>query len=121
MGIAATGTCRVTSGVVQELVDLKKTREKGANAMPWGELHAFPTASNLVNQTGFQDGAFALAMSTFWDGKKKVLRTRKRPKQTAGNAIVSRRPFGDHSTKALWIPELYDAYNEYIGAVDLSD
>lgn len=120
-GIAATGICRVTSEVVQELVDLKKTREKGPNAMPWGELHAFPTTSNLVNQTRFQDRAFALAMSTYWDRKSTVLRVRKRPKQTAGNTIVSRRPFSNHATKALEIPTLYNAYNEYIGAVNISD
>jgi hypothetical protein len=121
MNMAATGTCRLTSGVVQELVDLKKTREKGKNAMPWGTTYAFPTESNLVNQTGFQDGAFALAMSTYWDGKKKVFRVRKRPKQTARNAKVSRAPFGDLPTKGLWIPELYNAYNQHMGAVDLGD
>jgi hypothetical protein len=65
MNIASTGTCRISSGVVQELVDLKKEREKGPNAMPWGETHAFPTESGLVSQQGFQDGAFALLMSTY--------------------------------------------------------
>jgi hypothetical protein len=77
--------------------------------------------SNMVNQTGFQDGAFALAMSTFWNGKKKVLRLRKRPKETAGNAKVLRAPFGNEATKKLWIPELYDAYNKHMRAVDIGD
>ncbi|KAL5331195.1 hypothetical protein ACEPPN_000724 [Leptodophora sp. 'Broadleaf-Isolate-01'] len=60
-------------------------------------------------------------MSTYWDGKTKVLRVRKRPKKTAGNAKVSRVPFGDEPTKELWIPELYDAYNNTMGAVDIGD
>ena len=46
---------------------------------------------------------------------------RKRPKETAGNAKVSRVPFGNNATKELWIPELYDAYNQHMGAVDLGD
>lgn len=121
MNIASTGTCRITSGVVQDLVDLKKQREKGANAMPWGETHTFPTESGVVNQTGFQDGAFALLMSTYWDGKTKVLRLQKRPKETAGNAKISRAPFGNETTKELWIPECFDAYNQHMGAVDLGD
>ena len=122
MNIASTGTCRISSGVVQDLVDLKKHKEKGPNAMPWGETHSFPTESGLVCQQGFQDGAFALLMSTYWDGKTKVLRLRKRPKQTAGNATVSRAPYGPgEAVKKLWIPESYDAYNQFMGAVDLGD
>ncbi|KAG4430028.1 hypothetical protein IFR05_014488 [Cadophora sp. M221] len=60
--------------------------------------------TELGNTTGvqtIQDGAFALAMSTFWDGKTKVKRVRKRPKETAGNAKVSRVPFGNSATKEL--------------------
>lgn len=108
LGHAATGTARVTSGIVKDLVDLK-ANDKGPNAMPWGTIHAFPTESNMVNQTGFKDSAFALAMSTFWDGVKKVFRLRKRPKLTSSNAATSRVPFGDQATKKLWVPALYDA------------
>jgi hypothetical protein len=120
-GFAATGTCRTSSGVHEDIVKLKKTREKGANAMPWGTTVTIPTESENVLHIGFQDSAFALAMSTFWDGKSTVLRVRKRPKETAGNAKISRAPFGNQPTKALDIPELYDAYNHYMGAVDLGD
>jgi hypothetical protein len=120
-GFAATGTCTVSSGVHEDIVYLKKTQERGANAMPWGTTVAIPTESENVVHTGFQDAAFALAMSIFWDGKTKVLRVRKRPKETAGNAKISRAPFQDRPTKALQIPELYDAYNHQIGAVDLRD
>lgn len=62
---AATSTCKITSGVIKDIVTLKKTREKGPNTMSWGTTVAILTESNQVVHTGFQDGAFALAMSTF--------------------------------------------------------
>ncbi|KAL5325054.1 hypothetical protein ACEPPN_006176 [Leptodophora sp. 'Broadleaf-Isolate-01'] len=80
-----------------------------------------PTESENVLYAGFQDGAFALAMSTFWDGKTKVVRVRKRLKETAGNAKVSRKPFGNQPTKKLLILELFDEYNHYMGDVDVGD
>ena len=110
----------MNSGILQDLVDLKKS-DHGASAMPWGTIHAFPTESNMVNQTRFKDSAFALALSTVWDGNKKVLRLRRRPKVTATHAQTSRVPFGNQATKHLWIPQLYDAYNHNMGAVDLGD
>ncbi|KAG4430948.1 hypothetical protein IFR05_013570 [Cadophora sp. M221] len=75
----------------------------------------------LLLHAGFQDGAFALAMSTFWDGKTKVLRVRKRPKETAGNAKISRKSFGNQPTKKLLIPELFDEYNHHMGDIDIGD
>jgi hypothetical protein len=53
-GYAATGTCRVNSGVHQDLVKLKKG-DKGENEMPLGTFHAIPTESNNVVQVGFKD------------------------------------------------------------------
>ena len=120
LGYAATGTARTTSGVLADLVDLKKA-DHGDRALPWGTVSAFPTESNMVNQTGFKDSAFALAMSTVFDGIKKVLRLRRRPKETAKHAKTSRVPFGKDATKKLWIPQLYDSYNYNMGAVDLGD
>ncbi|KAL5312864.1 hypothetical protein ACEPPN_019290 [Leptodophora sp. 'Broadleaf-Isolate-01'] len=75
LGHAATGTARVTSGVLHDLVDLK-ANDKGKNEMPWGTVYTMATESEMVNQTGFKDNAFALTMSTYWDGKTKVLRLR---------------------------------------------
>jgi hypothetical protein len=40
-GYAATGTCRITSGVLSELVELKK-KDKGKNEMEWGTLYHMP-------------------------------------------------------------------------------
>jgi hypothetical protein len=52
-GFAATSTCRKLSGVIQDIVTLKNTREKGQNVMPWGTTVAIPIESNHVVHTGF--------------------------------------------------------------------
>jgi hypothetical protein len=119
-GFGATGTCRTNSGVISELVDIKKN-DKGINELPWGTLISMPTASNLVNQCGWKDNAFALTMSTVHDGKSKVTRVRKRPKKTSSKAKTARVPFGDQPTKELEIPELYDCYNHNMLAIDVAD
>jgi hypothetical protein len=63
-GYAAIGTCRTNSGVLLELVELKK-KDKGKGEMPWGTLHAIPTETNQVNQIGWKDNAFALIMTIY--------------------------------------------------------
>ena len=80
-----------------------------------------PTASGLVNQYGWKDNAFALTMSTVYDGKSKVTRVRKRPKKTSSKAKTAQEPFGYQPTKELEIPELYDCYNHNMLAIDLAD
>jgi hypothetical protein len=119
-GYAATGTCRTNSGVISELVELKKN-DKGEGEMEWGTVYHMPTESNLVNQVGFKDNAFALAMSTFWDGDSKVLSLRKRPRETSSKAKTARKPFGKDTTKWLLIPSLFDGYNFNMGASDRAD
>jgi hypothetical protein len=61
-------------------------------------------------------------MSTVMSGDKKVLRWRKRPKETSSKAKTSRVPFKDgEAEKDLWIPEVADFYNHFMGAVDEFD
>ena len=60
-------------------------------------------------------------MSTYWDGDQKVLRLRKRPKLSSSKAKTARKPFGGEPTKMMEIPQVYDAYNHQMGAVDLAD
>ena len=93
-GFRATRTCRMNSSIISELVDIKKN-DKGKDKMPWGTLISMPTVSNLVNQCGWKDNAFALTMSTVYDGKSKVTRVRKRPKKTSSKAKTAHVPFGD--------------------------
>ncbi|PVH68195.1 hypothetical protein DL98DRAFT_522892 [Cadophora sp. DSE1049] len=71
-GFVVTSTCRKFSGVYENIVHLKETREKVA------------ILTELEN-----------------DGKTKVLRVRKRLKKTAGNTKISRAPFKDQPTKEL--------------------
>ncbi len=47
-----------------------------------------------------------------------ILRLRKRPKKTASNAAITRKPFGDQSTKILSIPLFIDYYNQNMGGVN---
>jgi hypothetical protein len=69
-GYGVTGTCRTNSGVLLELVELKKKDAK--DVVLWGETHNLCVESNLVAQTSWKDNAFCLMMSTVFDGKEKV-------------------------------------------------
>jgi hypothetical protein len=50
-GFGATGTYKTNTGVISELIDIKKNN-KGKDKMLWGTLISMPTASGLVNQYG---------------------------------------------------------------------
>jgi hypothetical protein len=119
-GIAATGTCRTNAGVLQTLVDTKKS-DKRKDELPWGTLHHYPSPSCQVSQIGWKDQAYALLMSTVYDGTESIERPRKRPKTTSTSAKTSRVPFGDVPEKVLSIPKAFDQYNHHMGGVDLFD
>jgi hypothetical protein len=54
-------------------------------------------------------------------GDTRVLRRRKRPKESSSKAKTSRVPFGKSATKILSIPAIADGYNYNMGAVDKFD
>jgi hypothetical protein len=54
-------------------------------------------------------------------GDSRVLRQRKRPKETSSKVKTARVPFGNQATKELSIPVVIDGYNYYMGAVDEFD
>jgi hypothetical protein len=60
-------------------------------------------------------------MSSIISGDKRVIRLRKRPKETSSKAKTARVPFGKDSIKELSIPAIADGYNYHIGAVDEFD
>ena len=70
---------------------------------------------------GWKDQAFILMMSSFMSGDERVIRLRKRPKETSSKAKTVRAPFGDQATKELSIPVITDGYNYHMGAVDEFD
>ncbi len=47
-----------------------------------------------------------------------ILRLRKRPKKTASNAAITRKPFRDQLTKILSIPLFIDCYNQNMRGID---
>jgi hypothetical protein len=57
-------------------------------------------------------------MSSVLLGDEKVVRLRKRLKETSSKAKTIRVPFGKDLVKELSIPAIADGYNYYIGAVD---
>ncbi|PMD64480.1 uncharacterized protein K444DRAFT_479219, partial [Hyaloscypha bicolor E] len=69
----------------------------------------------------WKDQAFVLIMSSFISGDERILRLRKRPKETSSKAKTVRIPFGNQATKILSIPVIADRYNYYMGAVDEFD
>jgi len=51
-------------------------------------------------------------------GDERILRLRKRPKETSSKAKTTRVPFSNQATKVLSIPAITDEYNYHMGAVD---
>ncbi len=70
---------------------------------------------------GWKDQAFILIMSSVLSADEKVVRLRKRPKETSSKVKTSRVPFGEDLVKELSIPVITDEYNYHIGAVDEFD
>jgi hypothetical protein len=60
-------------------------------------------------------------MSSVLSGDERVVRLRKRPKETSSKAKTSRVLFGQEPIKELSIPVIADEYNYYIGEVDEFD
>ena len=94
-GISITGTCRTNSGIIQSLLDLKKSDKD--DHIPWGQVYSFPTPNREVCHIGWKDQAFVLFMSSVFDQSGVVSRVRKR------------------------IPVVADKYNHQMGAVDEFD
>jgi hypothetical protein len=118
-GVAITGTCRTTGGVIKELLDLQKSDKK--DVIPWGETYSRYTPNGEVCHVGWKDQAFVLMMSSFMSGDERILRLRKRPKETSSKAKTARVPFGNQATKVLSIPAIADEYNYHMGTVDEFD
>jgi hypothetical protein len=54
-------------------------------------------------------------------GNKRVLRQRKRPKETSSKAKTTRIPFSNQAIKTFSIPAIADRYNYYMGVVNEFD
>ncbi len=57
-------------------------------------------------------------MTTEYRIEDTILRLQKRPKKTALNTAITRKPFEDQLTKVLSIPLFIDCYNQNMGGVD---
>jgi hypothetical protein len=80
-----------------------------------------PIDNGQVCHIGWKDQAFVLIMSSVLSGNEKVIRLRKRPRETSSKARTAREPFGNSAVKELEIPAIADGYNYYMGTVDEFD
>ena len=60
-----------------------------------------------------------LGITTAYDFIDTVIRSRNRPSATSTSAPITRPMFGDSAIKDLPIPVAINAYNHYMGAVDI--
>ena len=118
-GVGVTGTCRDTGGINKKLLKLKKKDNK--DVISWGETYLIPTPNSQVCYIGWKDQAFILMMSSVLSADEKVIRLRRRLKETSSKAKTSRIPFGEDAIKELSIPIIADEYNYHIRAVDEFD
>jgi hypothetical protein len=77
-----------------------------------------PIENGKVCQVGWKDQAFVLIISFVLLGDERVVRLRKRPKETSSKVKTVRVLFGKEAIKELSIPAITDRYNYDIGAVD---
>jgi hypothetical protein len=105
-GVGITSTCRDTARVIQELLDLKKEDKK--DIIKWGETYSMPTSNGKVCHVGWKDQAFVLMMSSVLSGDERIVRLRKRPKETSFKAKTTRVPFSKEAIKELSIPAIAD-------------
>ena len=71
-GYGAAGTCRVNSGVVQDLID-KKNAEKTKDIFPWGSLFKAISSDNKVCQFAWKDNGLVLFQSTVYTGDEALI------------------------------------------------
>ncbi len=88
------------------------------DVIPWGETHSLYTPNGEVYHIRWKDQAFVLMMSSFISGDERILRLRKRPKETSSKSKTARIPFGNQAIKVLSIPTVADGYTYHMGAID---
>lgn len=117
-GYGAAGTCRVNSGVVQDLVD-KKNAEKTKDLFDWGSLFKVVSDDNKVCQLGWKDNGLVLFQTTVHTGDEPpTQRLRKRPPKSFQKAKTARVPFGNDARKVLPVMTAANDYNFNMNHVD---
>jgi hypothetical protein len=79
------------------------------------------STSTIPDQIGWKDNAFALIMSTVFNGNTLVSRLKKRPKESSSKAKTAQKLFGDQPTKELEISQPYNSYNHQIEGVNITN
>ena len=119
LGVGVMGTSRKNvTGFPQELLDLKEDNKK----LAWNSLIGFQVDQALCFL--WQDNNAVLGITTGFSlhqEEDKVIRSRKRPKETSTNAKIVRPVFGSEVIKELPIPTAIDSYNYQLGGIDIAN
>jgi hypothetical protein len=116
LGIGVMGTTRVNAlGFPLSLIQLKQAK----SPLIWGHLETVITEK--VCCFLWQDNNRVLGITTAYNLTNTVIKARKRPSTTSTSATITRPIFGDFPVKDLPIPVAIDAYNHYMGGVDIAN
>ena len=114
MGVGVVGTARFCRGCPPE--QLKKENQNEAN---FNDFNYMVEDGTLLAR--WMDNGLVFCVSTLHKVGKTVLRNRRRPRITDKNKNHVREVWGDEGSKPIFIPQLIDDYNHWMGGVDLSD
>ena len=67
------------------------------------------------------DNGLVLCISTLHKVGNMIKRNRKKPRKTGKNKAHIDRIWGDEGSREIYIPNLIDDYNHWMGGVDLAD
>ena len=114
----AAETCRVNSGVVQDLVS-KKNMEKSKDVFEWGTFFKTVSNDNKVCQLAWKDNGLVIFQSTVHTREKPpTQRLRKRPPKSFSKAKTACVPFGNDARKELPVMTAANNYNFNMNHVD---
>ena len=115
IGIGIVGTSRFKRNWPTQ--KLKKVEQQKAQYNDF--YYAVDQYGTLVAR--WMDNGLVFCVSTIHKPGKVVRRTRKKPRQTVKNQNHVRKIWGNEAKKKIYIPQLIDDYNHWMGGVDLTD
>jgi Transposase IS4 len=116
-GIGACGTVRTNSAKFPKELKVGKTL-----SLDWNTLCG-KVIDNVLATLWIDNGPVTMLTTIHKIGgdEWKIIRNRRRPRETSSNSNTVRQVFGNAPRKELAIPKVIDDYNHYMGGVDIAD
>ena len=116
-GIGACGTVRTNSAKFPKELKVGKTL-----SLDWNTLSG-KVIDNVLATLWIDNGPVTMltTIHEICGDEWKVIRNRRRPRETSSNANTVRQVFGNAPRKELAIPKVIDDYNHHMGGVDIAD